>query len=695
MGQVYLARQQTMNRPCALKLLPHALASQPSFVRRFRSEAQLMANLNHPGIVSVHNFDRYGDEFFLEMEYIDGGDLQQKIQAHRKGIPPGEVKELLRQILLAVAYAHSQSVIHRDLKPANILISRSGAIKISDFGLAAIVGESFHNSLIEKTITESQLGSQATIVSQSHDSGQSITGTLAYMSPQTMRCEKPCASDDIYAIGIIAYYMITGRLPSVSYKKPSEVVGGLNRNWDKFIAKAVEEEPRERFLNAEEMLKALEHIDDKRRLAPAVLTAALIMAALAGGLAYFPGYDRVKDLSRRLLAQVVVADDTVQIRIHGNPARMRVQVRDTFGGRVIDTRELACPDVLNLSIRHAPYDLHFSSHAHADASLRFDPGRDAPEITINLAPLVVEKEYRIQTHVPGAEIWMGSGLLGVTPASVRLSFTRTTANALWEPVKLLLRHPSFDEQALQVRYEDADQLNVVYLPPKDAFELSLPGNVSIRFVRIPAGKSIVGSPTAELGRTPDETQREVSLAFPLLMAVTEVTQDQYRAVMGSNPSYHRRDSGNRPVEQILYDDIVGPDSFLARFNALLKAAGLHQLKAALPTEVEWEYACRAGTTTALNSGRDLENSQRDTHLDTLAVYARPETATVASKQPNLWGLHDMHGNVWEWTDDGVLRGGSFFEGAASSRSASRLRGMKTSRERDSRFGFRIVLRQVE
>ena len=113
MGKVYLARHTGMNRPCALKMLPKE-ATQRSSVARFRSEAQVLANLDHPHIVKVNNFDNVGGEFFLDMEYVDGGDLQQRIENRgRSGLPPVEVKSILAQVLDALVYAHERNVVHR------------------------------------------------------------------------------------------------------------------------------------------------------------------------------------------------------------------------------------------------------------------------------------------------------------------------------------------------------------------------------------------------------------------------------------------------------------------------------------------------------------------------------------------------------------------------------------------------------
>lgn len=570
MGQVFLGRHQVMRRPCALKILPRSLAGQAAFVRRFRSEAQLMASLSHPHIVGIRNFDHCGGEFFIEMEFIDGGDLQQKIHAHRRGVPPDEVVEILRQILEAVAYAHSQSVIHRDLKPSNILIGKDGDVKIADFGLAAVVGESFQNSLIEKTMTQSRLSSAQDASVSSLSGSNNVNGTLVYMSPQTLRGERPSASDDIYAVGVIAYYMITGRLPSVGYKRPSKIVRGLDKRWDHFISKSLEEDPAARFRTAEEALAALDGIGIRRRR-PWMLGMFLLLCGAAAAFALLPEMEPYRDKVRESV-EVWLAEPvgTAIAADHGNIEEVTLPVA------IIDTPPL----------------------------------------------------------------------------------------------------PRMDERIL------SSELRMV-----------LPGGVPMRFVRIPAGSFVMGSPPDELGRESHETQREVTIPAPFFMSETVITQDQYFAIMESRPSYFRTDGGNRPVEQVSFLDVAGEDGFLDRFNRFLEESGHGHYRAYLPSEVEWEYACRAGTTTALSNGRNLESRRGDRELDRIAVYRSVETEPVASREPNPWGLYDMHGNVWEWTAEGVLRGGAFNSEATRLRSAASLRGQRDRRGESDR-GFRILVRET-
>jgi formylglycine-generating enzyme required for sulfatase activity len=176
-----------------------------------------------------------------------------------------------------------------------------------------------------------------------------------------------------------------------------------------------------------------------------------------------------------------------------------------------------------------------------------------------------------------------------------------------------------------------------------------------------------------------------------------VTQGQFEAVMGTQPSYFRADGHDRPVEQIRYTDVAdytaqSPNSFLGKLNELLRKNGYGLWEAGLPTEDEWEYACRAGAYTPFNNNTELSMPMNVADIERVSVYGKSETARVASRAPNAWGLYDMHGNVAEWTQNGTLRGGSFRDSAAETRAAARLFGMDSNSTPDRRFGFRVIIR---
>ncbi|MBN1548464.1 MAG: formylglycine-generating enzyme family protein [Syntrophaceae bacterium] len=268
-----------------------------------------------------------------------------------------------------------------------------------------------------------------------------------------------------------------------------------------------------------------------------------------------------------------------------------------------------------------------------------------------------------------------------------------------------------------------------YIPSGGVFsaeETSLTNAIGMVFVIIPAGSFKMGSPVGEPGRRDDEIRHKVTLTKPFYMQTTEVTNKQWKAVMTDCPSHFEYCGDNCPVEKVSWNDC---QSFIQKLNAL---EGTNKYR--LPTEAEWEYACRAGSETALYNGHlEILGRRNAPALGTVAWYAgnscvdysggyvcagwaeREKTCSrcgphpVGLKEPNPWGLYDMHGNVYEWCQDWygiysnvavsdsgefghgtvrVLRGGSWGSGASNCRSASRSGGTP-----DARFnggGFRVA-----
>ncbi len=184
-------------------------------------------------------------------------------------------------------------------------------------------------------------------------------------------------------------------------------------------------------------------------------------------------------------------------------------------------------------------------------------------------------------------------------------------------------------------------------------EIPLTGEITIRMRWIAPGNFIMGSPADELGRVANENQVEVTLTKGFYLAETELTQEQWSAVKSSNPSAFRGE--NLPVETITWQDAYDFTQAMQKHvkDITTIPAGA---KFSLPTEAQWEYACRAGSTTALYNGKELSTTELEICplLDEIAWYggnAKGRTQPVATRKPNAWGLYDMHGNVWEWCLD--------------------------------------------
>ena len=230
-------------------------------------------------------------------------------------------------------------------------------------------------------------------------------------------------------------------------------------------------------------------------------------------------------------------------------------------------------------------------------------------------------------------------------------------------------------------------------------------SVGMVLVPIPAGEFLMGSPETERGRRGTELQHQVTLTKPFLLGVHEVTQGQWQAVMGTTPwkgEEYVKEGDDYPATYVSWHDAV-------EFSR--KLSEKEGLEYRLPTDAEWEYACRAGTTTAYSFGDDdSELGEYAWYMENSEVAGQKYAHTVGQKKPNPWGLYDMHGNVWEWCSDwhgdyssgsvtdpagpssGATRvecGGSWHRGAGNCRSASHGRGLPSFRY--DNLGFRVAL----
>jgi len=261
MGDVYLARQMFLKQRCALKVLPESLSASRNFEQRFAQEGQALAMLDHPNIVRILYAGVDAGRHFLAMEYVEGGSLEDLVA--KKGLRLGEdaVRKILSNILSGLFFAHGKNVVHRDLKPANILMAKNGRCKIADFGLALVAGEEYMQSIVQQSIAASQLAgydAASTILTDKDGADKrssdasALVGTIDYMSPEVRAGRHAGARSDIYAVGVMTYYMLTGRKPFGMAKPPSKIVSGLDPAWDEWVSTCMEFDPDERFQNVYE-----------------------------------------------------------------------------------------------------------------------------------------------------------------------------------------------------------------------------------------------------------------------------------------------------------------------------------------------------------------------------------------------------------------------------------------------------------
>jgi predicted Ser/Thr protein kinase len=273
MGFVYKAKQRHLDRDVALKILHSELQQDPAFAKRFEREAQALAKLNHPNIVSVFDsgHTEAGDYYFV-MEYVDGVNLRDVL--HGGHLDPEKALAVVPQICDALQYAHEQGIVHRDIKPENILIGSHGQVKIADFGLAKLLDPSSQNEHL------SQVGQRM--------------GTAHYMAPE----QAQDATDvdhraDIYSLGVVFYEMLTGELPIGRFSPPSQSVK-MDGRLDKVVLKTLESRPEKRYQQASDLKTEIEFISTPwpRRPGKRAASSTMIMGMPLWSVAFGPDFEK-------------------------------------------------------------------------------------------------------------------------------------------------------------------------------------------------------------------------------------------------------------------------------------------------------------------------------------------------------------------------------------------------------------------
>jgi len=231
MGVVYKARQKSLNRIVAIKILAPERVKDPKFASRFAHEAELLAKLAHPHIVTIHDFGETDGLYYLVMEFINGVNIRDLLREGK--MAPEQALAIVPPICEALQFAHDHGIVHRDIKPENILLDRDGRVKIADFGIATIAGDAADRS-----------------------------GTPAYMAPEQAEHAKTIDHRaDIYALGVVLYEMLTGERPGSLPMPPSRRVR-IDVRLDEVVLRALEHEPERRFQTAADFRTVVETMVD-------------------------------------------------------------------------------------------------------------------------------------------------------------------------------------------------------------------------------------------------------------------------------------------------------------------------------------------------------------------------------------------------------------------------------------------------
>jgi eukaryotic-like serine/threonine-protein kinase len=372
MAEVHRGQDVRLGRTVAIKTLRSDLARDPTFQARFRREAQSAASLNHPTVVAVYDTgEDYGLDLaipYIVMEYVDGHTLRELLQSDRR-LTPERALEITAAVLQALDYSHRRGIIHRDIKPANVMLTRTGEVKVMDFGIARPIADT------AATMTATQ----------------AVIGTAQYLSPEQARGERVDARSDLYSAGCLLYELLTGRPPfvgdspvAVAYQHvredpppPSQHDPEIPPEVDAIVLKALAKHPDNRYQSAAEM-----RADIERALAgmPVEATPVLGMMPIGGTTQRFdhvdstsalPTYGQVEPPPRRWPAYLLLA-----LAIIGVFAGSVLLGRALFAG---GTTTVAVPNLSGLTKAEAVDELTAAGLALGEQTQKADanmpPGR--------------------------------------------------------------------------------------------------------------------------------------------------------------------------------------------------------------------------------------------------------------------------------------------------------------------------------
>ena len=656
MGQVYKAYHPGMDRIVAIKVILAKGKIAEESVRRFEREVKAAAKLSHPNIITVYDAGNANGRHFMVMELVKGQDLN--IIVHRKGtLGVSETINFIKQVARGLAFAHENRVIHRDIKPANLLLDTNGNVKILDMGLAKISSRENEEKVSMLTGTTS------------------IMGTVDFMSPeQGLSSRDVDARADMYSLGATLYYLLTKQvmyagdtafakliahselpIPSLKAIRP-DVSDNLEFIYTKMVAKQVED-------RYQSMLELIQDLDatEKGSASTKNLTELSTIYSLQDEFGEM-GVNRLssKTGSPSSKSTKLFKEKDYKIALIATGAVILVSGIVAFAlfaiGRPSNPqKEVALKNVIaNENTASVKNKVSFEN-VKPIAPIKENSGKATPPVTVSITPAIPKID------VPE-----------VMPKTINLleaPFTKIKANEKQNEVAKILR-------------KEVEE------------KVDLGNGVSLDLVLIPPGKFVMGSPPTEIGHHISETQHEVTLTNPFYMGKYEVTQEQWETISGNYTSETK--GPNLPVTSVSWDDC---QTFIKKLNE--KTKGSYRL----PTEAEWEFSCRAGTTIAYSFGSSIKKNDAN-FGDGMAGFIKP----VGSYKANPYGLYDMHGNVYEWCEDWfasyaagivtnpkgpaaaelrVLRGGSFGSNDENSlRCANRF--FSAPSNRFTGVGFRLV-----
>lgn len=691
MGLVYLAEDTELGTRVAIKFVPPMLSGNVRAIKALKREAATAMQLSHPHIVRLHDLHTDGHQKFLVMEYIEGKTLEEFLAEQEDDqIGFEEALPIAQQVAEALDFAHQRNVLHRDLKPSNIMIAVDGTAKLLDFGIARELKDSY-----------------------TRVTGHETSGTLPYMSPEQLRGQPPSPRMDIYSLAAVLYECLCGHAPfytgDLRHQILEESPQPLEHPQAAGLLCALAKDPEERPASGAELVALL-----GGQTSQPIRSRKKKNAAPGGTRANNPpsaASVKRSPLRRILLVGwlLLIAGGAVTLFFfHARPVPSDVP---TQSGEKKQMEPYTHAPVSPQTTRDAE-----SAHAEETAT-RSGEGAES-----------VRSSERAPANVPEH---------GEKSNADELVYTPPPKGSLFEP-----DDPPIPEKKLPLASTEPIVRNNNHL--------------RMNLVWVTAGQFTMGSHETESGRQRDEGPvHDVTISQDFWLGKTEVTVGQYRRFVAAaayqtdaekqggaygitrwspGPGVKGGTSAPVRIEGISWRD----PGFLQTDIEPVVCVSWNDARAfcqwmseqdkgivRLPTEAEWEYACRAGTQSAFGWGNqpgaghafcnaaDLKAKEVFSGLAAFDWYdGITFTASVSALNANPWGVHDMHGNVWEWVQDGyeerypgsrrvmdpqgpdraedrVLRGGSWQTGPSQVRSAERHRARPETAYND--VGFRVVM----
>ncbi len=700
MGIVYKARHVYLKTPHAVKvILPDLVGNDPQLVQRFQQEALAAAAIRHQNVVNVSDFGVAMSTMpFLVMEFVEGEDLHDFLEREGR-LSIEQSFEITRAICAGIGAAHEQGIVHRDLKPLNIMVvfgksTLGESIKILDFGLAKIKSGELLGSFIQAQTT-------------------GLMGSPYYMAPEQWSDEDLDAQSDIYSIGVMLYQMLAGEVPFKGSSIPSIMKKHLTDPPPKFIEFDVEMEPE---IEAA-VLRALEK--DRKDRTKSVDDFVGELSAAIGVV----GNETLADRNTIAISNLRILTNPPNSEIHLNEESVGITGDD--GWLELDTVEIgnhrlrvshegfedwnktifcdgnlsevvAKLETLDKPIQYADaktqvLDSSISQSMPTANSIQFT-APNAPTVTgdqdVPSMPPQVEPENNKNKWYFSPVVYVFSGIsllfLLLAVSGVGLYIAGPFGNSNEQPVD--------SEPSVSV------DKSLPEVPKND-----LKGGVKAEMVAIPGGQFTMGR---NVGAETEQKEHQVTVkAFS--MDKYEVTNSQYFKFI--------EETGRKaPPHFVNGKPIEGREDFPVSFVSLDDARAFAEWrskqegkKLRLPTEQEWEYAARSGSLGTLYPwGNSI--SPEMANIGKVSDASKPVGSFP--KGANKWGVDDLIGNVWEWTDSAgksypgspveissesqVVRGGGFFDETKGENGiTSTFRGLVAPTKKDKSLGFRLVTSQ--